>query len=67
MLTFLFWNLNGRPLEERVRRLAARHEVDVLILTECSTPIVTMLQTLNRENDLVGYHSTDSYCDAVVI
>jgi len=67
MLTFLFWNLNNRPIEDRVRRLATRHEPDVLILTECAIPAVTMLRTLNTGNETGDYHLTDGKCDEVVI
>jgi hypothetical protein len=67
MLTFLFWNLNNRPLEDRVRRLVIRHEVDVLILTECTIPPVTMLRALNTGNEGADYHITDTNCDEVVI
>lgn len=35
MLTFLFWNVNKKPNEERIARLARLHGVDVVILAEC--------------------------------
>jgi hypothetical protein len=35
MITFLFWNIQGKPLQQRVARLVTRYGVDVLILAEC--------------------------------
>ena len=35
MACFLFWNLFGKRLEDRVARLAVRHDIDVLMLAEC--------------------------------
>ncbi|MBI1918740.1 MAG: endonuclease/exonuclease/phosphatase family protein [Planctomycetes bacterium] len=47
MATFLFWNLCGRPLEPVLRRLTARHGIDVLMLAECAIPEGAMLNSLN--------------------
>ena len=47
MIRFLLWNLNGKPLEKTVANLARRHDVDVLILVECKTPVRKMLEALN--------------------
>jgi hypothetical protein len=47
MLRFLLWNLNGKPLENTVANLVRRHDIDVLILVECKTPVGKMLQVLN--------------------
>ena len=34
MKTFLFWNVNRKPLNELIVTLAAEHSVDILILAE---------------------------------
>jgi len=47
MLSFLFWNLNKKPLQQRVARLAITQAVDVLLLAECEVPAVEMLAALN--------------------
>jgi hypothetical protein len=47
MATFLFWNLCGRRLEPVLRRLTARHKIDVLMLAECAIPEDLMLDALN--------------------
>jgi hypothetical protein len=47
MATFLFWNLRGRRLEPVLRRLTARHGIDVLMLAECAIPEAAMLSSLN--------------------
>jgi hypothetical protein len=50
MLTFLFWNLRNNPIQDLVARLAQRHDVDVLILAECSISPVAMLPALNAKS-----------------
>jgi endonuclease/exonuclease/phosphatase family metal-dependent hydrolase len=46
MLTFLFWNLNRRPLAGIVRQLADEHGADIVILAESAEVGETMLQDL---------------------
>lgn len=47
MVSFLFWNLAKRSLQHRVARLAAAHEVDVVMLAECAVEPVDLLEALN--------------------
>jgi exonuclease III len=49
MLRFLFWNLNGKDLQQRVAKLVRAHQTDVLVLAECSIPENLILDTLNVE------------------
>jgi hypothetical protein len=49
MAVFLFWNLCGHRLEPVLRRLTARHEIDILMLSECAIPEGSMLDALNAE------------------
>ena len=49
MLTFLFWNLNKKPLQELVAELVVLHEVDVLILAECRVASPRILAELNSK------------------
>jgi hypothetical protein len=37
-VTFLFWNLNGKPLQNLVADLLQEHGVDVLLLVEDEIP-----------------------------
>lgn len=48
MTTFLFWNLNKSPLKELVAKLAHQHEVDILVLAECTVSIAELLTSLNE-------------------
>jgi len=48
MTTFLFWNLKKKPLQENIRRLALRHNIDVLMFAEFSIGPVGLLKVLNR-------------------
>jgi hypothetical protein len=47
LVTFLFWNLNGQPLTRRIARLAAEHQVDVIMLAECEIEPAVILAVLN--------------------
>lgn len=46
-VTFLFWNIFKRPLQDRIARIAAVHDVDVIILAECDIALQALLTTLN--------------------
>lgn len=47
MATFLFWNLNKRPLLNQVATLCHEHKIDVLILAESGLSTVELLEALN--------------------
>ncbi|NQT15180.1 MAG: endonuclease/exonuclease/phosphatase family protein [Planctomycetes bacterium] len=47
IVSFLFWNINGKPLQDRLARLALAKDVDVLMLAECETEPDQVLDALN--------------------
>ena len=51
MMTFLFWNIKKKPLQNAIGELAEIHEVDVLILAECEIERSDMLMQLNSRSD----------------
>jgi hypothetical protein len=48
MATFLFWNLNRKPLQNALVHLCQEYRVDVLVLAESEIPEATLLEALNR-------------------
>ena len=48
MISFLFWNLAKRALLDRVVRIAATFNIDVLILAECAINPLEVVAALNR-------------------
>jgi hypothetical protein len=46
--TFLFWNLNRKPLQQIAAALARSRNVDVLVLLECDIPVRRLLAALNQ-------------------
>ncbi len=66
MVTFLFWNLNRKPLQAVLARLAARHGADVLVLVECEVPQQELTEELARQTGR-AYHRTHSICQRVAI
>jgi hypothetical protein len=66
MTTFLFWNLHEKPLTHILASLALQHDVDVLMLAECTISTAAMLTALNAKQ--VQYHFAPSIgCEKVVI
>lgn len=47
LVSFLFWNLGKRPLEERLARIVASEQVDVVLLAECAGSTQTYLAALD--------------------
>lgn len=63
MPRFLFWNLEGKELQHLVAQLAEEHSVDLIVLSECKTPVTTMLMQLNAAH--VRYEFCPGLCDGV--
>jgi endonuclease/exonuclease/phosphatase family metal-dependent hydrolase len=55
MLTFLFWNINRKPLTELVARLVEDHHVDVLALAESGATPDRVLRDLNTNSAAFHY------------
>ncbi|MBM4033328.1 MAG: endonuclease/exonuclease/phosphatase family protein [Planctomycetes bacterium] len=66
MLTFLFWNLNARPLEAVVASLARTNNVDVIVLAECEAASSELLRYLNRRAER-DFEFTFSSCEKVAV
>ncbi len=66
MLTFLFWNLNGKSLGSVVAALAMANDVDVLVLAECPKPGGMLLEGLNRGVGM-DFAFTPSACDRLAV
>jgi hypothetical protein len=66
MITFLFWNLNKKPLDRYIRELVDEHTVDVLALAECGLSEATLLNALNTRK-VPDFHFTQSECPALKI
>ena len=66
MINFMFWNLGKKDLKDRLARLAILNEIDVLILAECGTTSVEMLEALNATGQS-EYFFTRSECSHISI
>jgi len=66
VIKFLFWNLNGKPLEATVGSLARMHDIDVLMLAECAVAPARMLRVLNDETDR-PFHLTFSLLKSIAV
>ena len=67
MLTFLFWNINRKPLASIIANLTVSHDVDVLVLVECEIGPARMLRTLNDGRPAQFHFSPDRACDRIAI
>ncbi|MEM9214376.1 MAG: endonuclease/exonuclease/phosphatase family protein [Cyanobacteria bacterium P01_F01_bin.150] len=52
MVTFLFWNLNGKALDQEVTQLCDTHSVDVLVVAEVIGRQATAIQVKSRETTI---------------
>jgi hypothetical protein len=64
MLSFLFWNVNRKPLQAIIANLVLHYKVDVLMLAECSIAPAVLLRTLNQSGES-KYHYAPSLCKKV--
>lgn len=55
MATFLFWNLQKKPLGDSLYKLCETHRVDVLILAECAMSPAQVLLALNPTREQTHY------------
>lgn len=46
-INFLFWNVNRKPLEERIRRIVRSNSVDLVILAECTIPSENLTKAMS--------------------
>ncbi|MBY0523057.1 MAG: endonuclease/exonuclease/phosphatase family protein [Gemmataceae bacterium] len=67
MLTFLFWNLNKKPLQARLASLVQRHKVDLVLLAECMVPPSIMLETLNQGDGAPFFNNPNLECQKVMV
>lgn len=67
MTTFLFWNLNKKPLAPIIANLAFQHDVDVLMLVECTIPIAVMLVALNPKGNAQYFFAPSIGCEKVAV
>lgn len=51
MVTFLFWNINKKPLLESITWLVHNHNIDVLILAESQLKDINILKSLNLPSE----------------
>jgi hypothetical protein len=66
MINFLFWNINRKPLQSSIARLAAQHNVNLIILAESEIVPETMLDSLYQQTGL-EYCLTFSFCEKITI
>jgi exonuclease III len=62
MINFLFWNVQGKPLQNLIAALAHEHQIDVVMLVECGMAVVESIPHL-----LQGYHHAPGGCEKVEI
>jgi hypothetical protein len=67
IITFLFWNINNRPIESLITNLALMHEVDVIMLAECDILPDTMLSLLNQDIGDLYDHAPGRFCEKIKI
>lgn len=59
MLTFLFWNIRRRPLQEFIAELVEAYEVDILLLAESDVAVTDMIQQLDSRQGARFHYPTN--------
>ncbi len=67
MTTFLFWNINRGRVEHLIASVALRHEVDVVILAECSVSAGVILTALNEKAGRQFHLTRGGKCKRITI
>jgi endonuclease/exonuclease/phosphatase family metal-dependent hydrolase len=65
MLTFLFWNIQRKPLTASLKRLIHLHQVDVLMLAECPLRPADLLPELNSTKRSEYHYSAGNLCEKI--
>jgi hypothetical protein len=65
MINFLFWNLNKKPLESLVTKLALEHNVDVIMLAEYVENPTKLLTVINQ--DEFRFFLNESLCQKIKV
>ena len=67
-LNFLFWNLNRKNLVDEIRNIVFKHNIDILILAECSKLNVSeLLSSLKEKDRLFLPNHPFSQCEKIQI
>lgn len=66
MVSFLFWNINGRQNQNFVANLAKNQDIDVIMLAECSIEPGALLRTLNSLEDPLYFYAP-GHCEKIHI
>lgn len=53
MITFLFWNTKGNPVQEIIGDIVEMHDVDIVILSESKISQARLIEELSREHQFV--------------
>lgn len=67
MKTFLFWNINNKPLDASIKNLVELHNVDVLMLAESCINPANMLYLLNPVHSAEYYFIPQNGCTRIQI
>ena len=65
MTTFLFWNLNNKPLQDTIAHLVQKHRIDVIVLGESSILPANLLLTLNPKGRADYFYAPGYACTKV--
>ena len=65
MTTFLFWNINKKPIQALITNIALQHDVDVIMLAESQIPPSTLIKTLNKSSQVLYDYSPQRGCEKI--
>lgn len=60
MLSFLFWNIGNKPIQDKIVNLALLYDLDIIMLIESSIAPAVILTSLNKDA-ISSYHYAPSF------
>lgn len=66
MLSFLFWNINKKPIDALISELANEHSIDIIVLAESNIAHSEILKSLNSVNKPKFHHAKGNSTKTVI-
>lgn len=67
MTSFLYWNINSKPLESLISNIAENRQVDVIMLAECSIATDVLLNALNSSKHASYHYAPNRACEKIEV
>ena len=67
MISFLFWNINQKPIQKLIAKISASYDIDILMFAENSIDIDELLSILNNSDSSDYFYAPGIGCQKIQI